>query len=243
MPENSIDGIVGKLVALGYKVGIVEEMEKASDVKKAQAASSSARKVVVRSLRKIYTPGTMRDEELLGGGDAKPLVCIVPQHGAAGVGGRADQVETLTDTLLGVCLLDCSTGRFNVGTLALHQLDVLLRTHRPHEVGSARYVCVHAGDSSTGKLCAKSRGGRERHGLPLSGHLARSWSPVSAFARERAASLRRTCASLALRQVVHARGSLIGPLKSWLRNSTSIAVWSTLPPGHRDDEFWCTNPH
>jgi len=167
VPENSIEGIVGKLVALGYKVGIVEEMEKASDVKKAQAVSSSARKVVVRSLRKIYTPGTMRDDELLGGGDAKPLVCIsVPQHGAAG-----NEVETLADTILGVCLLDCSTGRFNVGTLPLPQLDVLLRTHRPHEV-------------------------------------------------------------------LHARGRLTGPLKSWLRNSTSTAVWSTLPAGHRDDEFW-----
>ena len=167
VPENSIEGIVGKLVALGYKVGIVEEMEKASDVKKAQAVSSSARKVVVRSLRKIYTPGTIRDEELLGGGDAKPLVCIsVPQQCAVG-----NEAETLADTLLGVCLLDCSTGRFNVGTLALPQLDVLLRTHRPHEV-------------------------------------------------------------------VHARGRLTGPLKNWLRNSTSTAVWSTLPAGHRDDEFW-----
>jgi len=185
VPENSIDGIVGKLVALGYKVGIVEEMEKASDVKKAQAASSSARKVVVRSLRKIYTPGTMRDEELLGGGDAKPLVCIVPQHGAAGVGGAADQVETLADTLLGVCLLDCSTGRFNVGTLALHQLDVLLRTHRPHEVGCARYV------SSRAFLCP-------------------SRAFVAPGQRDLAPSLRRTCASGRCgRLCTHAEASLV----------------------------------
>jgi DNA mismatch repair protein MSH6 len=62
VPENSIDGIVGKLVALGYKVGIVEEMERAADVKKAQAASSSARKVVDRSLRRIFTPGAESEE-------------------------------------------------------------------------------------------------------------------------------------------------------------------------------------
>ena len=59
-----------------------------------------------------------------GGFESKPLVSIVP-HGAA----SAD-VEALADLLLGVCLVDCSTGRFNVGTVALHQIDVLLRTHR-----------------------------------------------------------------------------------------------------------------
>jgi len=166
VPENSMESTVGKLVAQGYKVGIVEEMEKASDVKKAQVASSSARKVVFRSLRRIFTPGTMSDEEMLGGHESKPLVCLVPQlhHGNL-------EAETLADTVFGVCLVDCSTGRFNVGTAALHQLDVLLRTHRPHEV-------------------------------------------------------------------VHPRGRLNGMLKSWLRNSTSVAVWSSLPPGHKDDEFW-----
>jgi len=214
VPENSIDGIVGKLVALGYKVGIVEEMEKASDVKKAQAASSSARKVVVRSLRKIYTPGTMRDEELLGGGDAKPLVCIVPQHGAAGVGGAADQVETLADTLLGVCLLDCSTGRFNVGTLALHQLDVLLRTHRPHEVGCARYMCaryvcalcVCMPETAAPARCARTLGEAQSSRA----FLCPSRAFVAPGQRDLAPSLRRTCASGRCgRLCTHAEASLV----------------------------------
>ena len=60
-------------------MGIVEEMERASDMKKvndmrkANAAESGERggrkatqKVVMRALRRIVTPGTMRDEELLG---------------------------------------------------------------------------------------------------------------------------------------------------------------------------------
>jgi DNA mismatch repair protein MSH6 len=169
VPENSIDGIVGKLVAQRYKVGIVEEMERASDLKKAQATmgvSSSARKVVDRSLRRIFTPGTISDEELLGGHEPKPLCVLVPQLAAS-----AAEAETLADTLLGVCLIDCSTARINIGTVALHELDVLLRAHRPHEV-------------------------------------------------------------------VYPRGRLHGPLKSWIKNSTPLAVWTALTPGHHDEQFW-----
>jgi DNA mismatch repair ATPase MutS len=41
--------------------------------------------------------------------------------------------------------------------------------------------------------------------------------------------------------VVYPRGRLNGQLKSWLRNSTSLAVWSSLAQGHKDDEFWPAN--
>ena len=68
-------------------------------------------------------------------------------------------------------ILRARAGRFWLGSVALHQLDVLLRTHRPHEV-------------------------------------------------------------------VYPRGRLCGMLKNWLKNSTPVAVWSALSPGHRDEEFW-----
>jgi DNA mismatch repair protein MSH6 len=80
-------------------------------------------------------------------------------------------MKMMTQWLLIVTQLLCSTGRFNVGAANLDQIDVLLRTHRPHEV-------------------------------------------------------------------VHPRGRLPKALKSWLRQSTSVAVWSSLTPGHKDDEFW-----
>jgi hypothetical protein len=58
--------------------------------------------VVVRSLRKVYSPGTICDDALLGGYEPKPLVCLVPQLHAEDV-----EFEKLAETMLGVCLVDC----------------------------------------------------------------------------------------------------------------------------------------
>ena len=221
VPESSIDGIVGKLVAFGYKVGIVEEMERASDVKKAQATSSSARKVVVRSLRRIVTPGTMSDEELLGGYEPKPLVCLVPQL------DTEVEAEKLADTVLGVCLVDCSTGESS-------KLQISgTKSQSPNPNHPTYAWCVWVNLHENEHASASLRIDMRAHPQILRARAGRFW--LGSVALHQLDVLLRTHRP---HEVVYPRGRLCGMLKNWLKNSTPVAVWSALSPGHRDEEFW-----
>ncbi|EKX55294.1 hypothetical protein GUITHDRAFT_99074 [Guillardia theta CCMP2712] len=122
VPEACVEATASKIVALGYKVGLVEEMEKATSMKKI----ADGRKVCERSLRKMFTPGTLCDEELIGTHESRPLVSVF----------LLEESRTSDDPhlQLGFCLVDCTTGRLLVGSSDVNDFEVLLRQYTPYEV-------------------------------------------------------------------------------------------------------------
>lgn len=126
IPEGQFSTYATRLVALGYKVGRVEQMEtmnamqKRASKEKVKAAST----VCERELCEILTQGTVSDESMLEGPQANFLLSVCR-------GGKADDEY-------GVCLLEASTGVFYVGQFVddaqLTQFETLLLRAKPREV-------------------------------------------------------------------------------------------------------------
>lgn len=119
--ESGIDDAVEKLVARGYKVGRVEQLE-TSD----QAKSRGANSVIQRKLVQVVTPSTTTDHNM--GPDAVHLLAI--KEGNYGVDNGA--------TAYGFAFVDCAALRVWVGSInddASHAaLGALLMQISPKEV-------------------------------------------------------------------------------------------------------------
>ncbi|KAJ6407101.1 hypothetical protein OIU84_010586 [Salix udensis] len=119
--ESGIDDAVEKLVACGYKVGRVEQLE-TSD----QAKSRGANSVIQRKLVQVVTPSTITDRNM--GPDAVYLLAI--KEGNYGVDNGA--------TAYGFAFADCAALRVWVGSInddASHAaLGALLMQISPKEV-------------------------------------------------------------------------------------------------------------
>ena len=127
IPEGQFSNYATKLVALGYKVGRVEQMETMNAMqKRAQKEKVKASSTVCeRELCEILTQGTVSDESMLEGPQANFLLTVSR-------GGNAASDE------YGVCLLEASTGVFFTGQFVddaqLTQLETLLLRAKPREV-------------------------------------------------------------------------------------------------------------
>ncbi|XP_057247149.1 DNA mismatch repair protein MSH7 isoform X2 [Beta vulgaris subsp. vulgaris] len=98
--ENGIDDAVQKLVARGYKVGRIEQLE-TSDQAKARGATA----VIPRKLVHVFTPSTAADENI--GPDAVHLLAI--KEGSCGDGGT---------TIFGFAFVDCAALRIWIGSVS-----------------------------------------------------------------------------------------------------------------------------
>jgi len=126
IPEGQFSTYATRLVALGFKVGRVEQMETMNAMqKRAQKEKVKAGTTVCeRELCEILTQGTVSDESMLEGPQANFLLTVCR-------GGKADDEY-------GVCLLEASTGVFYVGQFVddaqLTQFETLLLRAKPREV-------------------------------------------------------------------------------------------------------------
>ena len=126
IPEGQFSAYAVKLVALGFKVGRVEQMETMNAMQKRAAKDKvkAAATVCERELCEVLTQGTVSDESMLEGPQANFLLTICR-------GGRAADEY-------GVCLLEASTGVFYTGQFVdddqLTQFETLLLRAKPREV-------------------------------------------------------------------------------------------------------------
>ena len=122
-PEAVITKYAEKLVALGYKVGVVEQMETPADLAARNAKLPKGvkkDKCVRREICQVFTKGTAQQPAMA---DATYLLAVT---------------EDLERGMLGVCYVDCATGHFHLGQCeeadSKERLQTLITQLRPAEV-------------------------------------------------------------------------------------------------------------
>ena len=134
VPITTLMDWSGKLLSKGYKVARVDEME---------AGDNS---ILRRELTRIYTPGTLIEETLLGNPAAVYLLAFAElDHTSAPYacsdsdnGSPSSAAHLSTGVRYGVCLIDCASGEISVGEFDddKHRtaFETLLVQRRPREV-------------------------------------------------------------------------------------------------------------
>jgi DNA mismatch repair protein MutS len=121
VPFHAIDGYLARLVRKGFRVAICEQVE---DPKKAKG-------LVRREVVRVVSPGTLTDASYLDAREPAFLMAIVE-----GSGPRAGEARTAA--ILGVALLDLSTGEFTTaeycGAEGLQALADEIAILRPREI-------------------------------------------------------------------------------------------------------------
>ncbi|KAG1898499.1 muts domain V-domain-containing protein [Suillus fuscotomentosus] len=137
VPEMSFNfwAAVSQNFNTGYKVGRVDqaetalgaEMRLAKDKGKKGAGGKDKEKIVRRELNKVYTNGTLVDEDLLT--DEQAGHCISLRESADGKDGMSN---------FGVCVLDSATSQFSLSSfeddVCTTKLETMMRQLRPKEV-------------------------------------------------------------------------------------------------------------
>src|SRR6185295_19592867 len=99
VPIHAADQYLQKLIALGHRVAVCEQIEDPAEARK-----RGYKAVVRRNVIRLVTPGTITEETLLDGGRNNFLAAVARLRGAAGDG--AD--------LYAIAWIDISTGEFRV---------------------------------------------------------------------------------------------------------------------------------
>ncbi|MGA2044077.1 MAG: DNA mismatch repair protein MutS [Roseiarcus sp.] len=117
VPIERADDYLQRLIGLGHRVAVCEQLEDPADAKKRGAKS-----VVRRDVVRLVTPGTITEDRLLEPGRANILVAI---HRL-----RAGE----TRALFGLAALDISTGAFTLGETDEAGLAVEIARIEPSEI-------------------------------------------------------------------------------------------------------------
>src|SRR5579863_6237430 len=117
VPIERADDYLQKLIALGHRVAVCEQMEDPAEARK-----RSAQSVVRRDVVRLVTPGTITEDRLLEPGQANILVAV--QRVRAGE----------TRALFGLAALDISTGAFSLSETDEAGLGVEIARIEPSEI-------------------------------------------------------------------------------------------------------------
>ncbi|KAA8473099.1 DNA mismatch repair protein MutS [Anaplasma marginale] len=112
IPTHSADSYLGRLVKLGHKVAICEQLETVEEARK-----RGHRALVKRDVVRIVTPGTLLEDGLLEASENNYLACL----------------SRVGDSY-GVAWMDLSAGIFNVRSSRLENIDSEIQRIRPREL-------------------------------------------------------------------------------------------------------------
>jgi DNA mismatch repair protein MutS len=101
VPIHAADQYLQRLIALGHRVAVCEQVEDPAEAKKRGHKS-----VVRRDVIRLVTPGTLTEDSLLSPGRNNYLAAVSRLRGAGGDGGD----------IFGLAWVDISTGEFRVAT-------------------------------------------------------------------------------------------------------------------------------
>ncbi|KAJ3705799.1 hypothetical protein LUZ61_009504 [Rhynchospora tenuis] len=129
-PEKNLSLNVDKLARKGYRVLIVEQTETPEQLEIRRKEMGSKDKVVKREICAVVTKGTLTDgESLLTNPDASYLMSITE---------TSPEKDSEKETVIGICLVDVSTGKFVLGQFEddyeRHWLCSILSELRPVEI-------------------------------------------------------------------------------------------------------------
>ncbi|WVQ93995.1 hypothetical protein IAU59_001073 [Kwoniella sp. CBS 9459] len=139
VPEQSLEFWVQKFLGAGYKVGKVEQAETAIGMemrtknggKQAGAAKSKEDKIVRRELKQVFTNGTIVDGHYLSSDEPNHCVSI-----------KETVLESTGNSAFGICVMDASTGSFDLCTfeddICRTRLETMFRQIRPKELVHAK---------------------------------------------------------------------------------------------------------
>ncbi|MGH9254606.1 MAG: DNA mismatch repair protein MutS [Vicinamibacterales bacterium] len=123
VPFHALDGYLARLVTKGFRVAICEQVE---DPKKAKG-------LVRREVVRVVSPGTLTDAAYLAAREPAYLMAIVDVRGA----GAAERTRQ-SDDVIGVALIDLSTGEFTAaeypGPDGIQALADDIAVLRPREI-------------------------------------------------------------------------------------------------------------
>ena len=114
VPCHSYESYLGKLVKLGYRVAICEQIETAEEAKK-----RGIRALVKREVVRVVTPGTLFEDGFLEAKENHYLVCVS---------------SIKNDNKYGIAWMELSTGLFNVRTAGIEDLDSEIQRLEPKEL-------------------------------------------------------------------------------------------------------------
>src|SRR5579871_883697 len=123
VPVEKSDEYLHRLIALGHRVAVCEQVENPAEAKKRGAKS-----VVRRQVIRLVTPGTITEDKLLEPGRARILVAV--QRVKTGEGKAA----------YGLAALDLSTGAFTLNETDEASLPAELARLEPSEIVAAQAV-------------------------------------------------------------------------------------------------------
>jgi DNA mismatch repair protein MutS len=117
VPVSRADDYLQRLIGLGHRVAVCEQLEDPAEARK-RGAKSIVRRDVVR----LVTPGTITEEGLLNPSQDNMFVAVSRQRSGE------------TDWICGLSAVDISTGRFTVCSFPLAQLGAELARLDPREI-------------------------------------------------------------------------------------------------------------
>src|ERR1051325_7120141 len=135
VPFHAVDVYIGRLVKKGFRVAICDQVE---DPRKAKG-------IVKREVVRVVSPGTLMDASYLDAREPAFLIAVAPEVTDDGSRDRARAPSgtrrSAPDNVIGVALLDLSTGEFSaaeyVGADGLQALVDELAVLRPREIVAA----------------------------------------------------------------------------------------------------------
>ncbi len=140
MPVHAADDYLQKLISLGFRVAVCEQVEDSAEAKKRGGKS-----VVRRDVVRLVTPGTITEEKLLSPSESNYLMALARIRGG-------------TEPQLALAWIDISTGVFRLAeTEASRLLADILRID-PRELITAGYDVPRSG-AETGFRRARPHGG------------------------------------------------------------------------------------
>ncbi|MBN4066334.1 DNA mismatch repair protein MutS [Ahrensia sp. AH-315-G08] len=117
VPAHASDGYLQKLIALGHRVSVCEQLENPAEAKKRGAKS-----VVRRNVVRLVTPGTITEDNLLHPGRASLFCTLARVRG----GSNGDEFA--------IAAIDISTGSFRIMSTNQAQLSADLARLAPREL-------------------------------------------------------------------------------------------------------------
>ena len=124
VPIERADDYLQRLIALGHRVAVCEQVEDPAEAKKRGPKS-----VVKRDVVRLVTPGTITEDRLLEPSRANVLMAL------ARIRGSGD------DFIYGVAAADISTGAFNLVETPLVGLSAQIARFDPREIVASEMIC------------------------------------------------------------------------------------------------------
>src|SRR4051812_23389861 len=108
VPFHAVDGYIARLVKRGFRVAICEQVE---DPRKAKG-------VVKREVVRVVSPGTLTDSNYLDAREPAFLMAVYAAPGAKAPAPPTAKGVAVSSGVIGVALLDLSTGEFSAAEYA-----------------------------------------------------------------------------------------------------------------------------